>query len=67
MTERSNDGSLDLAAVEAWLNQFAERRDWPQFHNPKILVMALVGEVGELSETHSVACAGWRLEVLVMP
>jgi len=25
-------------------------RDWEQFHNPKNLVMALAGEVGELTE-----------------
>lgn len=30
------------------LRQFAEERDWEQFHSPKNLVMALVGEAGEL-------------------
>ena len=29
---------------------FAEERDWEQFHTPKNLVMALSGEVGELTE-----------------
>jgi len=30
------------------LDQFAESRDWGQFHTPKNLAMALAGEVGEL-------------------
>jgi NTP pyrophosphatase (non-canonical NTP hydrolase) len=30
------------------LKKFADERDWAQFHSPKNLVMALVGEVGEL-------------------
>lgn len=30
--------------------EFSERRDWAQFHTPKNLVMALSGEVGELTE-----------------
>jgi NTP pyrophosphatase (non-canonical NTP hydrolase) len=29
---------------------FSEERDWTRFHNPKNLVMALAGEVGELAE-----------------
>lgn len=32
------------------LRKFAEERDWQQFHSPKNLVMALSGEVGELTE-----------------
>lgn len=36
-------------AAEA-LKEFAEARDWAQFHSPKNLVMALSGEVGELNE-----------------
>lgn len=30
--------------------QFAVERDWDQFHSPKNLTMALVGEVAELTE-----------------
>ncbi|MBQ1009877.1 nucleotide pyrophosphohydrolase [Micromonospora sp. M51] len=30
------------------VRQFAEERDWQQFHTPKNLAMALAGEVGEL-------------------
>ena len=29
---------------------FTEERDWGQFHDPKSLILALVGEVGELAE-----------------
>ncbi|GHF58959.1 nucleotide pyrophosphohydrolase [Amycolatopsis bartoniae] len=31
------------------LRDFAAARDWEQFHTPKNLVMALSGEVGELT------------------
>jgi dCTP diphosphatase len=39
-----------LEALRAQLDAFAVERDWAQFHNPKNLVMALSGEVGELTE-----------------
>jgi dCTP diphosphatase len=29
---------------------FTQERDWAQFHDPKSLILALVGEVGELAE-----------------
>lgn len=32
------------------LTAFVDERDWQQFHTPKNLVMALSGEVGELTE-----------------
>jgi dCTP diphosphatase len=38
--------------------QFADERDWRQFHTPRNLVLALVGEVGELAELFQ-----WRGEV----
>ena len=31
------------------LREFAQERDWEQFHSPKNLAMALVGEAGELA------------------
>ncbi|PGH44967.1 nucleotide pyrophosphohydrolase [Micromonospora sp. WMMA1996] len=34
--------------LTAQVREFAEERDWQQFHTPKNLVMALAGEVGEL-------------------
>lgn len=30
--------------------KFAEDRNWDQYHTPRNLLMALVGEVGELAE-----------------
>ncbi|WP_285414679.1 nucleotide pyrophosphohydrolase [Variovorax sp. efr-133-TYG-130] len=54
MTDASNSTSntalVDLSQLAAQLEQFADERDWAQFHSPKNLVMALTGEVGELNE-----------------
>ena len=41
---------MTLAHLQASLRDFAAERDWQQFHTPKNLVMALAGEVGELTE-----------------
>jgi NTP pyrophosphatase (non-canonical NTP hydrolase) len=38
-----------LPALARRLREFAEERDWDQFHSPKNLAMALVGEAGELA------------------
>ena len=35
--------------LQILLAAFAEARDWGQFHTPRNLALALVGEVGELS------------------
>jgi len=40
----------DLEELTRLMRQFSEERDWTQFHDPKSLLLALVGEVGELSE-----------------
>jgi NTP pyrophosphatase (non-canonical NTP hydrolase) len=32
------------------MRRFAEDRDWGQFHDPKSVLLAMVGEVGELAE-----------------
>ena len=40
----------DLNELRDRMRTFAAERDWEQFHDPKSLVLALVGEVGELSE-----------------
>ena len=39
-------GDLDNMRVK--LRQFAEARNWPQYHDPKNLAMAVASEVGEL-------------------
>jgi NTP pyrophosphatase (non-canonical NTP hydrolase) len=41
---------IDIDRLSVALDQFATDRDWHQFHSPKNLVMALTGEVGELTE-----------------
>jgi len=40
------------------LAEFALERDWDQFHSPRNLALAMVGEVGELCE-----CFQWKGEV----
>ncbi len=44
------DRLIDVCGLVAALRQFAAEREWDRFHSPKNLVMALTGEVGELSE-----------------
>ena len=39
-----------LETLRLRLAQFADEREWDQFHNPKNLAMALAGEAGELIE-----------------
>lgn len=41
---------VDIKRLSDELAVFALDRNWDQFHSPKNLVMALSGEVGELSE-----------------
>lgn len=41
---------MPIADLQRQLRDFAAERDWEQFQTPKNLVMALVGEVGELTE-----------------
>lgn len=39
----------DLEQLAQRVRDFADRRDWEKFHSPRNLVLALVGEVGELA------------------
>ncbi|XP_028371394.1 dCTP pyrophosphatase 1 [Phyllostomus discolor] len=55
--EGANAGSLFSFSPEPTLEdirrlhaEFAAERDWDQFHKPRNLLLALVGEVGELAE-----------------
>ncbi|KAL3066608.1 hypothetical protein OYC64_016539 [Pagothenia borchgrevinki] len=45
----------DIRRMQA---QFTDERDWNQFHQPRNLLLAMVGEVGEVSELFQ-----WRGEV----
>ena len=40
----------EIQKLAQQLEKFADQRDWDQYHTPKNLVMALVAEVGELTE-----------------
>lgn len=40
----------DLEALRDAMRVFTAEREWERFHDPKSLLLALVGEVGELSE-----------------
>ena len=39
----------DLTDLQDAIRDFADRRDWHQFHTPKNLAMAVCGEAGELA------------------
>jgi dCTP diphosphatase len=50
------------------MRQFTEERDWDRFHDPKSLVLALVGEVGEVAELFQwLPAASAREQALVEP
>lgn len=49
-SEESSSAHYCLAALQADLRDFRDERDWAQFHDPKSLILAMVGEVGELAE-----------------
>ena len=40
----------DLTSLRDALRQFAEQRDWRQYHTPKNLAMAMIVEAAELVE-----------------
>ncbi|WP_067565298.1 nucleotide pyrophosphohydrolase [Nocardia acidivorans] len=41
---------MDVEGLQRLVADFAARREWERFHTPKNLVMAMTGEMGELSE-----------------
>lgn len=52
----SPEPSIEL--IRSLQAQFTDERDWNQFHQPRNLLLALVGEVGEVSELFQ-----WKGEV----
>ena len=42
--------ATDLEQLRAGMRAFVEERDWSSFHDPKSVLIAMVGEVGELAE-----------------
>ncbi|XP_012080327.2 dCTP pyrophosphatase 1 [Jatropha curcas] len=53
-----NTKDVSLHELRDRLQEFAEIRGWEQYHSPRNLLLALVGEVGELSEIFQ-----WKGEV----
>ncbi|KAK3184026.1 hypothetical protein Dsin_031312 [Dipteronia sinensis] len=49
---------ISLKDLSKILEEFAKARDWEKHHSPRNLLLAMVGEVGELSEIFQ-----WRGEV----
>ncbi|XP_057517139.1 uncharacterized protein LOC130798244 [Amaranthus tricolor] len=49
---------VSLQELKQRLKEFARVRGWEQYHSPRNLLLALVGEVGELSEIFQ-----WKGEV----
>ncbi|ESW06243.1 hypothetical protein PHAVU_010G031100 [Phaseolus vulgaris] len=58
MTGVSEQEAVSLDQLKQIMSEFAKERDWEQFHSPRNLLLALVGEVGELSEIFQ-----WKGEV----
>lgn len=54
----TNFTDIGLEQLRRELQAFAAQREWEQYHTPRNLLLALVGEVGELSEIFQ-----WRGEV----
>lgn len=40
----------DLDDLTIAMREFSSQREWQDFHDPKSLILAIVGEVGELAE-----------------
>ncbi|PWA53509.1 NTP pyrophosphohydrolase MazG [Artemisia annua] len=52
------DRDISLKDLSKKLEEFAKARDWEKYHTPRNLLLAMVGEVGELSEIFQ-----WKGEV----
>ncbi|KAL6183048.1 PREDICTED: dCTP pyrophosphatase 1-like [Fragaria vesca subsp. vesca] len=55
---RNENKDVSLQELRDRLAEFSRVRDWEQYHSPRNLLLALVGEVGELSEIFQ-----WKGEV----
>ncbi|CAN6554321.1 unnamed protein product [Malus baccata var. baccata] len=58
MTGFAQGENVTLDLLKKKMAEFAKERDWDQFHSPRNLLLAMVGEVGELSEIFQ-----WKGEV----
>jgi dCTP diphosphatase len=55
----------DLQALRDRMREFAAERQWNSYHDPKSVLLALVGEVGELAELFQWLPAGQARELAV--
>ncbi|VVA98391.1 unnamed protein product [Arabis nemorensis] len=53
-----NEEVVSLEMLRKKMDDFAKARDWEKYHSPRNLLLAMVGEVGELSEIFQ-----WKGEV----
>ncbi|XP_010488640.1 PREDICTED: dCTP pyrophosphatase 1-like [Camelina sativa] len=53
-----NKNEVSLQTLSKKMDDFAKARDWEKYHSPRNLLLAMVGEVGELSEIFQ-----WKGEV----
>ncbi|KFK39836.1 hypothetical protein AALP_AA3G294500 [Arabis alpina] len=53
-----NEQVVSLELLRKKMDDFAKARDWEKYHSPRNLLLAMVGEVGELSEIFQ-----WKGEV----
>jgi dCTP diphosphatase len=53
----------DLQALRDRMREFAAERQWNSYHDPKSVLLALVGEVGELAELFQWLPAGQAREL----
>ncbi|KAK2360419.1 dCTP pyrophosphatase [Trifolium repens] len=58
MTGVPEGDSVSIGKLKQMMADFAKERDWDQYHTPRNLLLAMVGEVGELSEIFQ-----WKGEV----
>ncbi|XP_021762824.1 dCTP pyrophosphatase 1-like isoform X1 [Chenopodium quinoa] len=58
MTGVSKEESVSLDLLRQKMRDFAKERSWEPYHTPRNLLLALVGEMGELSEIFQ-----WKGEV----
>jgi dCTP diphosphatase len=57
--EKAGEGTaLTLLEAQGRMREFVREREWEQFHTPRNLLLALVGEVGEVAELFQ-----WKGEV----
>ena len=49
MSMSTADATTTVTELKKLIADFVAERDWSQFHSPKNLAMALVGEAGELA------------------